>query len=211
MDHDTKENLAAAARLLIKRDDGPTLYQMMLECAGLMHKYRELRFVGAADALTTLALLKFRNANAYAGVIDLVSLKRKENGFPPLIDDPDTGFDKDAYMAEFMQQKRVRLRRAAEIENLRRPERDKLIGKARLEFMDRQSVIWASQREAALEKAKTTKGRKLTKDERRSVVDAFWQQVDDTMDELEAAIRSPKSGVSVSELEAALRFDPYKV
>lgn len=210
MDTDTHENLMAAAKLLIKEHDGPPLYRMMVECAVLMHKYHELRFVGAAEPLTTLGAMKVRNNTVFQGVIDLIERKRKEVGYAPLDDKPEKGFDKDAYMAEFMQQKRLRLRRAAELENMRRPERDRLVGKPRLEFMDRQSALWATQREEFLERAKQSAGGRLSKAQREEVVAAFWTKIDNTMDALEDSLRNKGPGVSAAELEAVLRHDPYK-
>lgn len=106
----------------------------------------------------------------------------------PLAPEPVDGFDKSAYMREFMQAKRVRLRRAAEIENMHRPARDRLIGRTRLDFMDAQASKWKTEMDRRVEVARqAANGGRLPKETLDLVRLGFWQWVDEQLDAAEAA------------------------
>ncbi len=214
MDSETKADLAAAANLLIRSDAASDFYEMLSAAAPLVARFPLLRFRGEASALNALATLKVGEPDTYARVIELIERKRQEAELPPLSHTADTGFDKAAYMQQFMEQKRLRQRRAADLENMQRAERDKLVGRSRLDFMQRQSEIWKADRDALLAKAKeAAKPNRLSKDEIQAVVNQFWKRVDRQLDELEAQVTAKgvlKNAASVADLDAILRHDPYK-
>lgn len=215
MDNDTKLELVEAVNVLIRSPRAHDLYQLMLTASPLLARHKELALVGEAAPLNRLAKYKVSHPDTYASIIGLVEAKREAAGFTPLVQAVEERFDKSAYMQQFMQQKRERQRRAADIENLQRSERDKLVGRSRVDFMQRQSAIWKTERDAMLNRAKeAAKPRPLKKEEIDLVVDSFWQKVDARLDELEALARSGKhaarDAMSLADLEQALKHDPYK-
>lgn len=216
MDEQTKANLITAANLLIRSPNAHSLFQAMRDTAPLMARHSALRLTGEAEALNPLALVKVSHPDVYDAVITLIERKRAEAGYDPLEVTPEDRFDKTAYMQQFMEQKRMRQRRAADIENAQRSERDKLVGRARLDFMQRQSAIWKAERDAFLMKAREAAApRRLKREDVALALESFWKRVDERLDTLEDAVRSGKrsgvnSAASLAELEDALRHDPYQ-
>lgn len=214
MDKETKAALVAAANLLIRSPSARDHFAMLTAAAPLVARHPLLRFVGEAEPLNALAVVKIGEPETYVRVIELVESKRAEAQLPALAQEDEGGFNKSAYMQQFMEQKRLRQRRAADIENMQRSERDKLIGRSRLDFMQRQSELWKQERDALLAKARDAiKPHRMTKDQIQSVVNQFWEKVDRRLDELEAKATTKgviKNAASVAELDAVLRHDPYK-
>lgn len=214
MEDNVKAQLVEAANLLIRSPDASDHYNMLTTVAPLVARFPLLRFVGEAEALNILAILKIGEPATYQKVIDLVEGKRGEASLPPLAELQEARFDKSAYMQQFMEQKRQRQRRAADIENMQRSERDRLIGRARLDFMQRQSEVWKQERDALLAKARdAAKPGRLSKDQLQLVVTQFWDKVDRQLDELEAKVATKgviKNATSMADLDAILRRDPYK-
>jgi hypothetical protein len=214
MDESTKAELVAAANLLIRSGEARDHYEMLVAAAPLVARYPLLRFRGDAYPLNALATVKVGEPDVYRQIIDLVERKREEADLGPLVESEESRFDKSAYMQQFMEQKRQRQRRAAEIENMQRHERDKLVGRARLDFMQRQSEIWKKERDALMDKAReAAKPQRLTRDEIQIIVNQFWAKVDRQLDELEAKVTAKgviKNAASVADLDAVLRHDPYK-
>lgn len=213
MDDSKKTALIHAANLLIRAPNAHDLYESMVSAAPLMARYRDLRFVGESEPLNALALIKASHPDTFDGVVHLIESKRESAGFDPL-NQPDDKFDKAEYMQAFMEQKRMRQRRAADIENVLRPERDRLVGRSRLDFMQRQSAIWKDERDAMLKAARESRGRALKRQEITEVLAAFWAKIDAQLDELEHIARKGAIGIkthsaSLADLEAALKHDPY--
>lgn len=103
--------------------------------------------------------------------------------------------DKTAYMREFMQTKRIRMRRAAEIENLVRPPRDRLIGRAHLDFMDAVAAKWKAEMDRRVEVARqAADGGRLPKETLDAVRQQFWDTVDLQLSEAEQAARERLRG-----------------
>jgi hypothetical protein len=98
------------------------------------------------------------------------------------------------YQRLFMQQKRDRERRAAAIENLMRPEKDQLRGRARLNFMSKVAAEWKQARDRALAAERARVGASLTREEMREVLRVFWEGVDRELDELEKLARQERHG-----------------
>lgn len=142
---------------------------------------------GDLAALNPLLELATENPDGYRSVLGLIARKRIAAGRPmPHHEEPRTTTD---YMREFMQQKRERERRAVNIENMTRSERDRLIGKSRITFMRAASNKWKERRDRALDAARERKGGSLTRDELSEVLRVFWAQVDRELDELEELAR----------------------
>lgn len=121
----------------------------------------------------------------YQTIIAWVDRKRQERGLTPLFS-LDVEFDKTEYMREYMANKRARERRAVDLENKHRAERDKLAGVTRHAFLKKLTADWLTKRDTLLDKMRTARGRRLTKEELQGALTQFWAAVDD---ELEAAER----------------------
>ena len=187
-----KTLLLEAVNALVKTEDASKLFESF-EAVARLPPDLPVKLSGDAAVLNPLLALRRQDRTKFDGVIELVEGKREAAGLPPLRQ-PDTprGFDKVEYQRLFMDQKRQREGRAATIENLRRPGRDKLIGVARLEFMRVQAAKWKEVRDEALRRAREDAGRTLSKPEVRAVLDAFWQTIDRELDAAEAEARKPK-------------------
>jgi len=177
-----RELLQQAVNALILRPDALELFEAVDSLLNLVPRV-PVRLTGASAVLNPLLDLKATDPTAFSRVMELADTKRAALGKPPLRPPKATGYDKTEYMRAFMDQKRERQKRAAEIENLRRPEKDRLIGNARLEFMRVQSAKWKAQRDAALAKAAQSSGGRLSADVREAVLATFWAGVDKQLDE----------------------------
>ena len=100
-----------------------------------------------------------------------------------------------------------------------RPERDKLVGNARLEFMNRQSAKWKEARDRFLTVAKDANGGSLTREQEDAALQQFWTAVDQDLARQEEVARREMlkpvhqraaRDVSLAALDTALKFDPYK-
>ncbi|MFN9030133.1 MAG: hypothetical protein ACK54C_01885 [Betaproteobacteria bacterium] len=156
-------------------------------------KSLQARFSGDREFLNPLLELGVADREKFDAVVSLIEAKRADAGLPPLAAPPDERFDKTAYMRDFMQQKRERERRAVEIENMMRSERNQLRGRARLDFMQAQANKWKKGRDKALEAERKQLQHRLTLDEQKSVITAFWSTVDKELDGLEELARAERN------------------
>lgn len=156
-------------------------------------KSLQARFSGDREFLNPLLELGVADREKFDAVVSLIEAKRADTGLPPLAAPPDERFDKAAYMRDFMQQKRERERRAVETENMMRSERNQLRGRARLDFMQAQANKWKKGRDKALEAERKRLQRRLTLDEQKSVITAFWSTVDKELDGLEELARAERN------------------
>lgn len=188
-----KQALLAAVNLLINSDDAPRLYESVMAAARLPeHLLLGLR--GEAFALTPLVEVRRGDQDRFESLMELVDRKRTEQGVEPL-SGQDRGFDKVEYQRIFMDQKRQRERRAADLENAQRNPRDKLIGNARLDFMREQSKRWKARRDEMMLAAREAAGGTLTKEQQTRVLSSFWGSVDAELDELEVSVRRRDLGL----------------
>lgn len=183
-----QEDLIDAVNFLVLSPDAQTAYNSMLAIANLA-KMHPVALTGTAAVLNPLLRLRLIDEEAYDRVFALVEGKRQAAGATPLERPATDRFDKIEYMREFMDAKRQRQRRAAEIENMLRLEPDRLIGRARLDFMDGQSAKWKQELDARLEKAREMKGGRLPRVQVEAIRAAFWRSVDDRLDTLEEFAR----------------------
>lgn len=183
-----KEQLLGAVNALIQAEDAAPLYQDLI---ALLPAAKTLgaRFSDHRAVLNPLLELAITDRERLDRVIELVERKRAEAELPPMVPEADDGFDKTEYMRDFMAQKRERERRAVDIENLLRSERDRLRGRARLDFMQSQSAKWKLARDTALQAARESEGKRLARQQVRAVLDAFWATIDRELDGLEQLAR----------------------
>lgn len=214
MDVQTKADLVTAVNLLIRSPQAQALYQTMIDTAPMLARHPELCLTGPAEDLNVLARYKISHPDIYESIIGLVEQKRAAAGVGPLATPTDVGFDKAMYMQQFMEAKRVRQRRAADIENLQRNDRDKLVGRARLDFMQRQSALWKAERDQMLMRAKQASPQRIKREALTALLENFWSKIDARLDALETAARSGRyvgrDTTSLADLDAVLRHDPYK-
>lgn len=211
-----KEALLAAVNALIRSPDAHAHLQA-LEAIYPLAKVHPVRLTGDAAVLNPLLELRLTNAQRFEAMLDLVDAKRREAGFDELRPHREVRFDKVAYMRAFMDAKRARQRRAAEIENLMRPQRDRLIGRSRIEFMERQSGKWKRELDERVNRAREAQGGRLSKETLELLRNQFWGDVDKYLDDLEAearkegtaVVRRGKLSASLAQLHAALTVDPY--
>jgi len=179
-----------------------------------------IKLTGEGASMNALLKLRVSDPAAYERVLELVEKRRADLGYDALRTPKGAGYDKVEYMRQFMDQKRERQRLAAEIENMLRSDRDKLVGSARLEFMRRQSAKWKLQRDAFLERARAGLGTKsLDKEQMQAALAQFWSAVDEELEARHAAAKAELlkpagkrhvPDVQLDVLLAALKFDPYK-
>lgn len=182
--------LLAAVNRLATDPDAPRLFETLTEVVPVARRLG-VRLTGDAAELNPLIELACHRPDHYDNVMLLVESKREQAGLVPL--DPKRGqiekFDKNEYMAEFMQRKRERERKAADIENTLRPERDRLVGRSRIDFMQMQAAKWKSELDQRIEAARLEAGARLKKSQIDAVRAAFWDEVDRYLDELEEYAR----------------------
>lgn len=208
MEH--KELILEAMNALIKHDNAVTLNYYLgaaLRCASGL----PIKLTGEAAVVNVLFQLAQQDRDTFLSIMEMVNSKRVSRGLEPLrpvfegeqeeveADEPNAlsmaaeetlkRFDKTAYQRLFMDESRARKRRAINIENSVRPERDRLIGHARMEFMRMCGVRWKQQRDALVKAARQGSGGTLTKAEMQAILSRFWTAVDTALDEKEAAAR----------------------
>lgn len=181
--------LLAAVNKLVQDPAASDLYELLLEVIPPARRLG-VRLMGDHADLNPLVDLAVNDPTGYANVMNLVEDKRAKVGYSPLDNarTADAQFDKTDYMRDFMHQKRMRERKAADIENLLRPEGQKLIGRSRLDFMHAQSLRWKKERDEMLQKSRQAQG-KLTRAQMRELLELFWSRVDTELDEMERLAR----------------------
>jgi hypothetical protein len=191
MSADSRSSLLDAVNHMVASDAAPELFEAVTT---ILPNARAIqaRFVGERAVLNPLVELAIADSAQFARVVALIEHKRQEAGLAPLREDAEPKYDKGDYMRDFMYQKRERERRAAEIENLMRPERDQLVGRSRLDFMQIQSAKWKAQRDAALEQARAASGSRLTREAMKQVIESFWARVDRDLNELEELAKAER-------------------
>lgn len=160
------------------------------EVAKLKRRY-PIKLTGEMAILNPLLNLMSDDPPAWEQVKRLIDTKRAVLEFEPLWPAPKkvTFADrKNEYQAKLMARIRERANRAVEIENMQRPERDRLIGNARLEFMRVTTNNWGKQRDALIAAERAAAG-KLTKPQIDAIRDKFWQSIDEMLDAKEIVVR----------------------
>jgi hypothetical protein len=173
--------LTLAVTALVEHDDASWLYAALVAAVKMQRDY-PVALIGRGAVVNPLLALALEDPEAYARVLALVETKRALAELPPLHPPPEDGFDKTAYMRDFMDRKRQRQRRAAEIENYLRPARAALKGKARIEYMDRVAAGWKARLDELIDKARAAQGPRLSAEVLETIRSQFWQSVDEELD-----------------------------
>lgn len=179
-----RQGLLEAINHLVMEPAAPRHFEILMEVAKLSPTL-PVQLSKEAAILNPLLNLYRSDKPAYDRVMVLVDEKRTARGWEALVKEEPAGFDRNTYQREFMFQKRARERRAVEIENMLRPDRDKLVGNARLEFMRRASAGWKKRRDVLLEEARQHHGGTLSKEQTEAILTRFWATVDDELDQLQ--------------------------
>jgi hypothetical protein len=185
-----KRALLEAVNDLIQ-DHAATLKVTALDEVAKLKRRYPIKLTGELAILNPLLNLMLDDPDAWEQVKRLIDTKRALLEFEPLWPAPKkvTFADrKNEYQAKLMARIRERANRAVEIENMQRPERDRLIGNARLEFMRITTNNWGKERDARIAAEKAAAG-KLTKVQIDAIRDKFWQSIDDMLDAKETAVR----------------------
>lgn len=186
----TTTALVPAISALVTRDDAEFLYETLSAILPMVvNARRPVGLVGDAGVLAPLLDLAATDKEAFTKAMHLVDEKRVLRGLTPLLPQETAAFKKNPYMKEFMAQKRQREKRAAEIENLSRSERDQLRGPARMEFCRLQSAKWKARLDAIVVKIRSANGGTAPKEALELARDQFWATVDQELDSAEATAR----------------------
>lgn len=147
------------------------------------------------EVFNPLVELAGADPDGFAGVQELVDKQRRARGAKPAWPDKsDEGFDKVEYQRLLMQERRRRAGRAVEIENLQRPEKDRLVGTKRLEFENRTLARWGAQLQAILDEERAEFGGSIPRVQQRQIREKFWAGIDRHLDELEKSARRKRIG-----------------
>lgn len=213
-----RQAMLDAVNSLVAGDQTQEMFSYLLVAVGAAAR-APVCLGGSAAVLNPLVELHTKNPEGYSRVLDLIDRHRAAIGRAPLTTPRQEGYDKVAYMRAFMDQKRERQKLAAEIENLLRPEKDRLVGNARLEFMRQQSLRWKQVRDRVLKEtaAATAGGGPLTAEMRKKTLDRFWAAIDASLQErleaakkarIDPAFRAKSAEDEIAALVAALKLPP---
>jgi hypothetical protein len=164
-----------------------------------------VRFTGELAVYNPLVELAAEDAVAFRAVVRLIMRKRagKNVPFAPLraLLHGESEAERQLWHREaesikaevnrgYVAAMRERLRRLVKIENMQRSPSNQLVGQARIDFQSATWAKWAERRVAVLEAAASNKpSGRLTRAEAREVVEAFRDNIDRELDEMEAAAR----------------------
>lgn len=185
-----KQALASSVNELVRREDAPRLFEYLSSLTKLPAHW-PVCFSGHAAILNPLLELSWDNPDGYRSILDLIDERRKMRGLPSMRGG--STYNVNSYQREFMQNKRLRERRAADIENMMRRPSEQLKGTSRMEFMRNQSAKWKAARDEMLERARLSLNtHRLTREQMQELLTTFWQKIDNELDELERLARSEK-------------------
>ena len=191
MGDDSREAMLAAVNELTSSPAAKTLFDTLTSIIRVA-RLHPVKLDGDAAVLNPLLSLALNDPAAYEWVIVLIDNRRVTAGLEALRPPEEKKFDKVAYQRDFMDHKRQRQRRAVEIENMARPPRDQLIGRARLDFMDGQAAKWKTRLDDLLDAARRERGSRLPREVMEQLRTQFWAGVDAELDALEAEAKRPK-------------------
>lgn len=147
------------------------------------------------EVLNPLVDLASADPAGFSRIQQLVNSKRLLRGANRAWPEPEEEkFDKVEYQRQLMQERRRRSGRAVEIENMQRPERDRLIGNKRLDFENRVIARWGEELRSVMELARQAEGGRLSKARQQQIREKFWADVDQKLDDdLDSARRAKLS------------------
>ena len=180
-----KDALLEPINFLVLDATAPRMFAVLMDVVKV--KQLPVKLMGDAAILNPLLALSREDEEAFDRVVALIDSKRAKRGWPPL--KTDEKFDRNEYQRDFMYQKRVRERRAADIENMNRTDRTRLIGTKRIEYMRTISNRWKKRRDELLDAERKRLDGTMPLETMRSLLEQFWARVDEELDALEAEAR----------------------
>ena len=178
------DEVKAAARLLVTDADAPALYDMLVTVTRKA-SHLPVKMTGEYSRMNPLLEAYRHDKDTYDAVVQWAIEKRKQRGLRPLGDERQVS--KNDYMREFMFDLRQRWRKAVQVENLLRSDRDQLRGEPRRAFERKCSKAWSTQRDALLDAERRRLGvQSLPREVMSEVLRNFWAHIDHQLDELEA-------------------------
>lgn len=151
-----------------------------------------VRLAGHLSVLNPLLTIRRADEQAWEGIKRLIDEKRALRGLRPCWSEPEPEAfldRKPAYQRDLMRERRYRMGRASNIENMQRPAHEQLRGDARMDFERMAHNKWAARRDEFLAKAVEAQGSPLTRARAAELRDEFWRMIDAELDEKERLVR----------------------
>ena len=178
--------LAEAANALVDDEDAQALFRQFRGVLELKRRSIPVSLTGRPAVLNALLELAIEDESGFERVVDLVERRRMDKGLPRL-SSVDEG--RQAYMREFMGIKRERQARLIELLNELRSVNDKIKGSVRLELERVHAARWLAEKHSRENAARSRLGRRLSAEERKSIADQLWADVDAELDALEEFVK----------------------
>lgn len=183
------QSLLTAVNTLIATDRHHFMAEAIEAVAAMNTRY-PVQFSGKLAVLNPLLRLRIEDDNSFEKVKQLVDSKRQVDGLPPVWPGPEKEkFDKVEYQRQLMATRRRIAKAALEIENAQRPERDRLIGTARLEFENKVLADWGAELERQIEEMRDEAGGRLPKEATGAFRKQYWANVEASLEERHELLR----------------------
>lgn len=183
------QSLLTAVNTLIATDQQTYMAEAIEAVAAMSTRYPVV-FGGKLAVLNPILKLRVEDPASFDKVRALIDSKRVADGLPPVWPDPEKEkFDKVEYQRQLMATRRRIARLALDLENAQRPERDRLIGTARLEFENRVLSEWGAELERRLEAMREQAGGRLAKEASNAYRKDYWRGVEESLEERHELLR----------------------
>lgn len=183
------QSLLTAVNTLIATDRHHFMAEAIEAVAAINTRY-PVQFSGKLAVLNPLLRLRIEDANSFEKIKQLVDSKRQVEGLQPVWPGPEKEkFDKVEYQRQLMATRRRIAKAALEIENAQRPERDRLIGSARLEFENKVLADWGAELERRVEAMRDEAGGRLSKEATSAYRRQYWANVEASLEERRELLR----------------------
>lgn len=183
------QSLLTAVNTLIATDRHHFMAEAIEAVAAINARY-PVQFSGKLAVLNPLLRLRIEDADSFEKIKQLVDSKRQVEGLPPVWPGPEKEkFDKVEYQRQLMATRRRIAKAALEIENAQRPERDRLIGSARLEFENKVLADWGAELERRVEAMRDEAGGRLSKEATSAYRRQYWANVEASLEERHELLR----------------------
>lgn len=183
------QSLLTAVNTLIATDRHHFMAEAIEAVAAMNTRY-PVQFSGKLAVLNPLLRLRIEDDNSFEKIKQLVDSKRQVEGLPPVWPGPEKEkFDKVEYQRQLMATRRRIAKAALEIENAQRPERDRLIGSARLEFENKVLADWGAELERRVEAMRDEAGGRLSKEATSAYRKQYWASVEASLEERHERLR----------------------
>lgn len=196
--------LAAAVNELVQAEDASSKLDAIEAITPAARRYTA-RLTGELEVLNPLVELAVSSPDKYQRMLVLVDEARARAGLLPLR--AKKPFDKRAWVRDTMEQRRIRERRAADIENMTRAYKDRLTGQARMNFMQAQYNRWAQRyKEMLAEAQEQVGGEHLPRPLRAEIKARWWAEVDAELDAKEEQAKRRRISGDASPVAAGVSY-----